>query len=242
MSVILFLIFGLIVGALARLIVPGREPGGWLTSLVIGVAGSFLGGFLGRVFGLYTREVNTARLRDVAHRCDRAHCRLPGGGSQAHAAVVRLSQFLTPDPPNGSRRNRFGTSDCDLSNPSYFGCTMAKWASRPPGNVSVFRPPLAALWFSSPRCGALRCTYDFDHFNPQASTAAGGRRAGGRGPGGCSAGGRRRASGAHLRCVDWRTECRSKLCNARLHARQSRDRCERRRGEPRCDRRSRTLA
>ena len=49
MSVILFLIFGLIVGALARLIVPGREPGGWLTSLVIGVAGAFLGGFLGRV-------------------------------------------------------------------------------------------------------------------------------------------------------------------------------------------------
>jgi uncharacterized membrane protein YeaQ/YmgE (transglycosylase-associated protein family) len=59
MSVILFLIFGLIVGALARLIVPGREPGGWLTSLVIGVAGAFLGGFLGRVFGLYTREVTT---------------------------------------------------------------------------------------------------------------------------------------------------------------------------------------
>src|SRR6266851_97744 len=59
MSVILFLIFGLIVGALARLIIPGREPGGWLTSLVIGVAGAFLGGFLGRVFGLYTREVTT---------------------------------------------------------------------------------------------------------------------------------------------------------------------------------------
>jgi uncharacterized membrane protein YeaQ/YmgE (transglycosylase-associated protein family) len=59
MSVILFLIFGLIVGAIARLIVPGREPGGWLTSLVIGVAGAFLGGFLGRVFGLYTREVTT---------------------------------------------------------------------------------------------------------------------------------------------------------------------------------------
>jgi uncharacterized membrane protein YeaQ/YmgE (transglycosylase-associated protein family) len=59
MSVILFLIFGLIVGALARLIVPGREPGGWLTSLVVGVAGAFLGGFLGRVFGLYTHDVTT---------------------------------------------------------------------------------------------------------------------------------------------------------------------------------------
>lgn len=53
MHVILFLIFGLIVGALARLIVPGKEPGGWLVSMLIGVAGSFLGGFLGRVLGLY---------------------------------------------------------------------------------------------------------------------------------------------------------------------------------------------
>ncbi|HKQ67869.1 MAG TPA: GlsB/YeaQ/YmgE family stress response membrane protein, partial [Polyangiaceae bacterium] len=53
MNLILFLVFGLIVGALARLIVPGREPGGWLTSLAIGVAGAFLGGFLGRTFGLY---------------------------------------------------------------------------------------------------------------------------------------------------------------------------------------------
>jgi uncharacterized membrane protein YeaQ/YmgE (transglycosylase-associated protein family) len=53
MDVVMFLIFGLIVGALARLIVPGREPGGWVISLLLGVAGSFLGGFLGRVLGLY---------------------------------------------------------------------------------------------------------------------------------------------------------------------------------------------
>jgi uncharacterized membrane protein YeaQ/YmgE (transglycosylase-associated protein family) len=53
MHLLLFLIFGLIVGVLARLIVPGREPGGWLVSLAIGVAGSYLGGFLGRVFGMY---------------------------------------------------------------------------------------------------------------------------------------------------------------------------------------------
>jgi len=53
MHIIAFLLFGLIVGALARLIVPGREPGGWAVSLLLGVAGSFLGGFIGRVFGLY---------------------------------------------------------------------------------------------------------------------------------------------------------------------------------------------
>ena len=53
MSIILFLVFGLIVGALARLIVPGKENGGWGLSMILGVVGSFLGGMLGRVLGLY---------------------------------------------------------------------------------------------------------------------------------------------------------------------------------------------
>lgn len=53
MSILLFLLFGLVVGALARLIVPGREPGGWVVSMGLGVAGALLGGFLGRVMGFY---------------------------------------------------------------------------------------------------------------------------------------------------------------------------------------------
>jgi uncharacterized membrane protein YeaQ/YmgE (transglycosylase-associated protein family) len=53
MSTILFLVFGLIVGALARVIVPGKEPGGWVVSMVLGVVGSFLGGFLGRALSIY---------------------------------------------------------------------------------------------------------------------------------------------------------------------------------------------
>jgi uncharacterized membrane protein YeaQ/YmgE (transglycosylase-associated protein family) len=53
MSLILFLLFGLVVGAIARFLVPGREPGGGLVSMGIGIAGSFLGGFLGRAIGLY---------------------------------------------------------------------------------------------------------------------------------------------------------------------------------------------
>ena len=52
MSVILFLVFGLIVGALARLIVPGKEPGGWVVSMLLGVVGFFLGGFLGRALSI----------------------------------------------------------------------------------------------------------------------------------------------------------------------------------------------
>jgi uncharacterized membrane protein YeaQ/YmgE (transglycosylase-associated protein family) len=53
MHLILFLLFGLIVGAIARFLVPGSERGGWLTSMLVGVAGSYLGGFLGRALSLY---------------------------------------------------------------------------------------------------------------------------------------------------------------------------------------------
>jgi uncharacterized membrane protein YeaQ/YmgE (transglycosylase-associated protein family) len=53
MHLILFLIFGLVVGALARFIVPGKESGGWLVSLLLGVAGSFTGAFLGEAMGFY---------------------------------------------------------------------------------------------------------------------------------------------------------------------------------------------
>lgn len=53
MHLILFLLFGLVVGAIARFLVPGKEPGGWIVSMIIGVVGSFLGGFLGRVFSIY---------------------------------------------------------------------------------------------------------------------------------------------------------------------------------------------
>ena len=53
MQLVLFLVFGLIVGVIARLIVPGRESGGWPTSILIGVLGSFVGGYLGRALGMY---------------------------------------------------------------------------------------------------------------------------------------------------------------------------------------------
>jgi uncharacterized membrane protein YeaQ/YmgE (transglycosylase-associated protein family) len=53
MHFLLFLLFGLIVGALARLVVPGREPGGWIVSMAIGVAGAVVGGMLGSVLGFY---------------------------------------------------------------------------------------------------------------------------------------------------------------------------------------------
>jgi uncharacterized membrane protein YeaQ/YmgE (transglycosylase-associated protein family) len=46
MGIITFLIFGLVVGLLARALMPGRQSMGLLMTIVLGVAGSFLGGFL----------------------------------------------------------------------------------------------------------------------------------------------------------------------------------------------------
>ncbi len=46
MGIIGYVIFGLVAGALARLLVPGRDPMGWLGTLLLGLAGSLVGGFL----------------------------------------------------------------------------------------------------------------------------------------------------------------------------------------------------
>jgi uncharacterized membrane protein YeaQ/YmgE (transglycosylase-associated protein family) len=46
-------LIGLVVGALAKLIMPGKDPGGILITMLIGIAGSFLGTFLGRLIGHY---------------------------------------------------------------------------------------------------------------------------------------------------------------------------------------------
>ena len=59
MSIILFLLFGLIVGAIARFIVPGSERGGWAISMVLGVAGSLLGALVGRALGVYDETQTT---------------------------------------------------------------------------------------------------------------------------------------------------------------------------------------
>jgi uncharacterized membrane protein YeaQ/YmgE (transglycosylase-associated protein family) len=52
-------LIGLVIGALAKLIMPGKEPGGIFITMLLGIAGSFLGTFLGRLMGLY-REGATA--------------------------------------------------------------------------------------------------------------------------------------------------------------------------------------
>jgi uncharacterized membrane protein YeaQ/YmgE (transglycosylase-associated protein family) len=53
MHILWTLIVGLIAGGIAKLIMPGKDPGGIIVTLLLGVGGSFLAGFLGRAVGLY---------------------------------------------------------------------------------------------------------------------------------------------------------------------------------------------
>jgi uncharacterized membrane protein YeaQ/YmgE (transglycosylase-associated protein family) len=52
-GVIGWIIFGLIVGAIAKLLMPGRDPGGIIVTMALGIAGALLGGFVGRALGWY---------------------------------------------------------------------------------------------------------------------------------------------------------------------------------------------
>ena len=53
MSLIWMIVVGLVVGALAKLVMPGNDPGGIIVTTLLGVAGSVLAGFLGRAAGWY---------------------------------------------------------------------------------------------------------------------------------------------------------------------------------------------
>lgn len=53
MHYVWIVIVGLVVGALAKLFMPGRDPGGFIITIIIGIAGSFLASFLGKAAGLY---------------------------------------------------------------------------------------------------------------------------------------------------------------------------------------------
>jgi uncharacterized membrane protein YeaQ/YmgE (transglycosylase-associated protein family) len=62
MSILLWVLFGLIVGVIAKLLTPGREPGGFVLTALLGVAGAVLGGFIGRALGIYPEYQSTGGL------------------------------------------------------------------------------------------------------------------------------------------------------------------------------------
>jgi uncharacterized membrane protein YeaQ/YmgE (transglycosylase-associated protein family) len=53
-GVIGWILFGLVVGVIAKLLMPGRDPGGFIITILLGIAGALIGGYLGRALGWYS--------------------------------------------------------------------------------------------------------------------------------------------------------------------------------------------
>ena len=53
MGILAWVLFGLVVGIIAKLLMPGRDPGGFIITILVGIAGAVLGGFIGRAMGFY---------------------------------------------------------------------------------------------------------------------------------------------------------------------------------------------
>jgi uncharacterized membrane protein YeaQ/YmgE (transglycosylase-associated protein family) len=51
-----WIVFGLIVGALAKLLMPGKDPGGIIVTMALGIVGALVGGFVGRLLGIYQQN------------------------------------------------------------------------------------------------------------------------------------------------------------------------------------------
>ena len=53
MGIIGWIIFGLVVGVIAKFLMPGRDPGGFIITILLGIVGALVGGMLGRAVGWY---------------------------------------------------------------------------------------------------------------------------------------------------------------------------------------------
>ncbi len=53
MHILITMFIGLVVGAIAKLLMPGKDPGGFIVTMLIGISGSLTAGFFGRLVGLY---------------------------------------------------------------------------------------------------------------------------------------------------------------------------------------------
>ena len=60
------IIIGFIVGAIAKLLMPGRDPGGWIITILLGIAGSWVGSYIGVALGLYVEGQSAGWLMSIA--------------------------------------------------------------------------------------------------------------------------------------------------------------------------------
>jgi uncharacterized membrane protein YeaQ/YmgE (transglycosylase-associated protein family) len=65
MGILSWILFGLVVGIIAKLLMPGRDPGGFIITILLGIAGALLGGFVGRAMGLYEANEGAGWLMSI---------------------------------------------------------------------------------------------------------------------------------------------------------------------------------
>jgi uncharacterized membrane protein YeaQ/YmgE (transglycosylase-associated protein family) len=65
MGILSWILFGLVVGVIAKLLMPGRDPGGFIVTILLGIAGALIGGFVGRAMGLYAENEGAGWLMSI---------------------------------------------------------------------------------------------------------------------------------------------------------------------------------
>ena len=65
MGILSWILFGLIVGVIAKLLMPGRDPGGFIITILLGIAGALIGGFIGRAMGFYDANEGAGWLMSI---------------------------------------------------------------------------------------------------------------------------------------------------------------------------------
>jgi uncharacterized membrane protein YeaQ/YmgE (transglycosylase-associated protein family) len=65
MGLIWTLIIGVVIGAIAKLLMPGKDPGGFWITMLLGIAGAFVGTFLGRALGLYAADQSAGFIASI---------------------------------------------------------------------------------------------------------------------------------------------------------------------------------
>jgi uncharacterized membrane protein YeaQ/YmgE (transglycosylase-associated protein family) len=61
-----WILFGLVVGVIAKLVMPGRDPGGIIVTILLGIVGAVVGGFIGRSLGFYGPQQTAGWLMSIA--------------------------------------------------------------------------------------------------------------------------------------------------------------------------------
>lgn len=65
MGILGWILFGLIAGVIAKLVMPGKDPGGIVVTILLGIAGALLGGFIGRALGVYDQGEGAGMLMAI---------------------------------------------------------------------------------------------------------------------------------------------------------------------------------